>query len=230
MKLKDLIQRVLSQYHKGVHNDNTPLKPRHIYNKLITVRNLLIYQKVNKRQNINKDTYQIIDCVQMELASLHDCPCVPPSGCKFLRSKYPIPNFVSSDKPLINYISNINGTLTYTATKKKKKKYKKGNRYTSSKPDYFFKDDYLYITTPEITSTIVTIEAVFKDPLEARKFKGACLSCEDCPGDCESYLDLEFPIEASLEEPLILMTVEELVDKMVRIPNTQTGEAINEEV
>ena len=42
MILRDIIQRVLSLYNKGLQSDDNRLKPRHIYNKLITVRSLLL--------------------------------------------------------------------------------------------------------------------------------------------------------------------------------------------
>ena len=143
MILRDIIQRVLSLYNKGLQSDDNRLKPRHVYNKLVTVRSLLLYQKSNKRQSISSWAYQTLPCVEMIKAPLHECPCIPPSGCITMRSKYPIPEIISDiNSPMLNSVTNLDGDLIFSKSSWSEKKYKKGNRYTSNKPDYFFKDNY----------------------------------------------------------------------------------------
>lgn len=228
MILRDIIQRVLSLYNKGLQSDDNRLKPRHVYNKLVTVRSLLLYQKSNKRQSISSWAYQTLPCVEMIKAPLHECPCIPPSGCTTMRSKYPIPEIISDiNSPMLNSVTNLDGDLIFSKSSWSEKKYKKGNRYTSNKPDYFFKDNYLYTTSKDVPVAIL-IEAVFRDPIKAKEFPSFCKeNCEDCQ-DCTSMLDMDFPLDSSLEESLINLTVEELVNTMLQIPQDRNNDGADD--
>lgn len=214
MKLKDIIQRVLSHKNGGVQTDDNRLRPRHIYNKLVTVRGLLFNQKANKRQFIGQSAYQYLPCVEMIKAPLHECPCAPPSGCTILRSKHTLPEILTDNTgDMIKTVSSLDGDMIFSKTTWNEKKYKKGNKYTGNKPDYFIRDNYLYVTQPHNSPGIVSLEAVFKDPLEAYNFLNFCEEdCKDCK-NCDSVLEKEFPIDSSMEEALITMSSEELVDK-----------------
>ena len=49
----EIIQRIQSMYSKGVESDDSRLRPRHIYNKLLTTTAKLYQQQKNKKQKIN---------------------------------------------------------------------------------------------------------------------------------------------------------------------------------
>jgi len=146
MKTKEIIQRIQSLYSKGVKSDDSRLSSRHIYNKALTTRAFLIEQKLDKRQPISQSVYQTLDCVELIPALPYECPCLPEVGCKILRTKYQIPQLLTGllEGAAIQSVNSVEGSLTFNRTTFEDKKYKKGNKYTASKPDYYIRNDYLY--------------------------------------------------------------------------------------
>lgn len=211
MLVEDLIQRVQSLYSKGVQSDNTRLSPRHIYNKLLTVRSKLLYQKANKKQMFNQWEYQVLPCIELIEVEKHECPCLPPIGCKILRSKYPLPKPINSmDKHFIQSVTSIDGSVIYSETSYIAKQHEKGNKYTAYHPDYYIRNNYLYVTWKK-GPKILSISGIFEDPVEAQKFPSYCGDeCTDCD-ECKSNLELEFPIEDNMLDTLIEMCINELV-------------------
>lgn len=207
MKIGEIIQRVQSIYSKGVQSDDSRLTPRHIYNKIITVRSKLIQQKINKKQKISQWNYQDLQCVELVKALPYECPCLPSVGCEILRTKEKLPvPLTSLSKHMIQSVTSVDGTVTYSETTWNEKKYKSGNRYTSNKPDYYIRDGYLYITHPGGPKTI-SITGLFQDPLKAEKHPSLCNDIVDC----ESPLDKELPISNDMIDTLIEMTFNELI-------------------
>lgn len=207
MLVEDILQRVHSLYSKGVQSRDTRLKDRQIYSKLLSVRNLLLYQKINKKQTINQWTYQNLPCIEMIMAPADQCPCVPEVGCKFLRSKYKLPKPIESvGGHLIKDVMSIDGSVLYSETSWNSYKNKRGSKYTSTKPDYFFKDDYLFISHKKGPS-VISVYGIFEDPFEAEKFPSTCKEKQSC----KSIYEVDFPIDSSLIEALIAMTSEELI-------------------
>lgn len=217
MKLKDAIQRVQSLYSKGVQSDDSRLSPRHIYSALLSIRALLISQRVNKRQKIGSWAYQTLHCVELVKAKPYECPCLPAIGCVIMRTKFPLPTPISGliEGHMIQSVTSLEGSIIFSETTWKNKKYKSGSKYTSSKPDYYIRDGYLYITTKK-GPTAITITGLFEDPIEAEKYPGicddGCVDSNDCP-ECISPLDKDFPIEKDLEKTLIEMTYQEVVER-----------------
>ena len=63
---------------------------------------------------------------------------------------------------------------------------------------------------------------------EAKEFPSFCEeNCEDCQ-DCTSMLDMDFPLDSSLEESLINLTVEELVNTMLQIPQDRNNDGADD--
>ena len=82
----EVIQRIQSIYSKGVQSDDSRLRSRHIYNKLITVTAKLYEQQKNKKQKVNQWSYQVLPCVELIKTPIHECPCVPTLGCTIFRT------------------------------------------------------------------------------------------------------------------------------------------------
>ena len=214
MLIKELIQRVLSLYSKGVHSDDSRLTHRHIYNKLLTVRAKLVSLEAKKKRKINQWNYQTLPCVELIKVPIHECPCLPPVGCEILRTKYKIPKPITGvSNHLIQSVTSLDGSVIYKETLWDKKKYQKGNKYTQFAPDYFIRNEYLYITYKN-GPKIIQITGIFNDPLQATDFPSYCPSTPCVTGnceDCKSFLDKDFPIENDMIEDLITISVEELV-------------------
>jgi hypothetical protein len=213
MKVKDLIQRIQSLYSKGVNSDDTRLSPVHIYNKITTVRSKLLSQEAKKKQKLNRWNYQTLPCVELILANSHECPCVIGVECKILRSKHKIPKPLTDyNSHLISSVTSIDGKIIYGETTWESKIYDSGNKYTSNMPDYFIRNEYLYITD-KLGPKMISITGLFEDPLEVEKFPSYCANedCIDCD-ECVDFNEIDFPIDADLIDTMIEMCYNELLN------------------
>lgn len=211
MILKNIIQRIQSGYSKGVQSSESRLTSRHIYNKFITVRAKLLREVSNKKQKISDWNYQTLNCVELIEIPAHQCPCIPPLGCEILRSKFKLPRPITGlNIHLIKSVTSITGENIYSEVSLKEKEYKKGNKFTSNKPDYFMEDGYLFLTHIKGSPRIIKVVLLTGDPLEAKKFESYCEDCVDCT-DCESPLDMEFPLDEDMIEVVITISAVELI-------------------
>ena len=114
MKIGNIIQRVQSLYSKGVESQSTRLMRRHIYDKMLSSRALLIFNKVNKRQFLSKWNFSMLPCVELISVSENDCPCVPAPGCRILRTKYKLPKPINSiNGYLLDSVMSVNGAIIF---------------------------------------------------------------------------------------------------------------------
>ncbi len=218
MKVKEVIQRVQSLYSKGVESDDSRLSSRHIYNKLLTTRNLLITQKIRKNQGINQSSYQSLDCLVLVETAKHDCPCIPPIGCMIYKVDRELPKAIMGfDDIIIDSVTSIDGEIDFNPTTWKDMKYEAAAKYTASLPLYFIKDNILYVSNKKRIQYI-TIRGLFEDPIAVNEFNKqcdtalpCCTECDETEEECISNLDLDFHIDGDLIEPLIQITVQELI-------------------
>ncbi|MDB4285895.1 hypothetical protein N9933_01175 [bacterium] len=214
MKVSEVIQRIQSLYSKGVDSDNSRLSPRHIVNKVNTVRAKLLSQDKRRRIVFSQWSYQTLPCVKLISAPLSECPCVPETGCEILKSEFPIPSLIIGlNQHSIQSVTSIDGEVSYSATTWLAMKSEDGRKFTSKKPSYFIKDDHLYIPHRG-GPKILTISAVFENPDEAYVFPSYCgdYPCTegDCP-ECVAIVDRVYPCESKLLEDIITISVQELV-------------------
>jgi hypothetical protein len=230
MLIKEMIQRVQSLYSKGVQSDDTRLPSRQIYSKLLTGRSRLITQKINKRQQISQWVYQTLDCVEMIKALPYECPCLPAVGCQVLRTKLPLPIPLTGlqDGHMIQSVTSVEGSIKFSETNWDKKRYSAGAKYTSTKPDFYIRDNYLFITSKGAPK-VISITGLFEDPLEVQAYPSICgaTPCKDltenkvpeeqgyypedhCP-ECMSPLDMDLPIAKDMVQTLIELASNELI-------------------
>ncbi len=227
MIIGDIIQRIQSLYSKGVQSDDTRLKSRHIYNVLITNRN----NKLSTVYRLGYSNYQELSCVELEEVSPSLCDCIP-FNCTVKRSKYPIPVLLQIGTDIaVKRISSIDGKVIFSKTSLEKLSRLKGNRYTSNNPFFYVRDNYLYIENRKGID-VVSVEAIFADPVEAYLHPSYC----DLNNDCTSILEKRFPIDDSLIETVVRSTVYELVNSFTKVKEDTTNdtsedkERVNEEL
>jgi hypothetical protein len=210
MILRQLIERVTVPYDKGMASDDSRLSSQYVYTKLLTSRNRLIAQQANRNQKINQWVYQTLPCVELIVAPVYECPCIPPVGCTIYRTKKKLPKPLNNfSHHLLQSVTTIDGETVFDEIGWEEKRLKQHNRFTKNKPDYFIKNDYLYITQ-KTGPTILTIIGAFADPVDAFKFPSKCDDCQDCH-DCYSPLDMDFPIDAHQIDTLIEMARTEIL-------------------
>lgn len=226
MQLAEIIQRVQSLYSRGLQSKDTRLTPRHIYSAISTARSILLRQQYNKNQAANQWTYQTIPCIELIKAPIAECPCIPTNGCMILRSKHKIPKPVSGiDKHLIQSVTSLDGNIRFDETNFENDKYMKGNKYTSTKPDYYFRNEYLYVTVMR-ELRVLTVTGLFDDPVAAKKFPSICGDCPEC--ECQDIMDMEYPIDGDLVKPLIQLSSDELINLMKQIPEDRNNNATDD--
>jgi hypothetical protein len=224
MSIEELIQRVQSMYSKGVQASDTRLRSRHIYSKLMSVRSRLIYQKLNKNQKISSWNYQYIECAELIVAPISECPCLPDNSCKTLRTRYKLPLPLNSlDSHKIQSVTNIEGGMQYDETTWENLKYFKGNKYTATKKSWYVKNGYLYITDT-INARVVTISGLFHNPQEVYNYPSICKEPSQNL-DCSCLLEKDFPIDPELADVLIEIATVELIDKFNQNKEDQTNDA-----
>lgn len=214
MTTGEVIQRIQSLYSKGVASDETRLMSRHIYNKLLTVRSRLISQEAKKKQEISQWNYQLLPCVELEVVPEHLCPCIPPTSCSILRSKYKLPKPLSGlSGTLINSVSTIGmiNRVKLDEIKINAVKFLKGNKYTSRKINYFIQDGYIYVIATN-SLKVISVVGLFEDPIEVSNFKNLCSQedCKDC-GKCKDYSEEIFPIDSDMIDTMIELSLTELL-------------------
>tara|TARA_R110002110_G_scaffold10231_1_gene50114 strand:+ start:589 stop:1302 length:714 start_codon:yes stop_codon:yes gene_type:complete len=220
MIISEVISRISALYEKGASSDNSRLSNRHIYNVLVSTRAALLRQAFDQNKGASDWIYQSIDCVEMRPADSKICACVDiPAGCSLLQSTTEIPKTIApSLGSEISYVGNADGSKIYSSSDFVRNRYKSGNKYTSKRPDWFILERYLYVTIEDLLK-YVSITAIFEDPLEVYEVD----TCNEYT--CLDPLSQVFPISASMIDPLINLTVNELIKIMKSVPEDKENDA-----
>lgn len=238
MLIGELIQRVQSVYSHGVQSDDTRLSNRHIYNALLTARSHILHEEEEKEEQkslimgvpYNEWKVQTLPCVELIQTTINECPCLPPVGCSILKSKEKIPKtFFNKDRVHLISVTSIDGGVQYSETTWKAKKYKKGNRYTSHSPDYFLRNEHLYVTWSK-GPKVVSVSGIFIDPIEVEEFKSFCdkETGKELRNECISPLDVEFNIEDRYIERLIMLVMTETLNRFMSTEQDVTNNTLED--
>lgn len=226
MKVSEAIQRVQSLYSRGVQSDDSRLMSRHIWNKLLGARATLLIQKSNKRQPFSQWIYQTIPCIELIPAAPYECPCIPPAGCVWLRSKNPFPEpLVGLEGNLIQSVTSLDGSMVFDLTTFATQKYESGNKYTAKKPKYLLYDKYLFVTVIKKLK-VVTATVLANDPMQVWNFPSFCQ--EDCADCCPDILENEFPLDRDLTETAIQMASNELIGIFVQLKKDNANDSVDD--
>jgi len=220
MIIGEIIQRIQSLYSSGVESDDTRITSRHIWNKLKTVRSRVLSQKLGANEKIGEANYQTLPCVELIPVEQHECPCLPPIGCEILRTKYKVPTILTSNSNYgIYHVTSLDGETVFSEITWVWKKYRSHSKYTSKKPDFFFKDGYMYVTVLKRIKAVI-ITALFDDPIEAYRFENYCGNLYDCT----SNYDFDLPLEYKFIDNTISLSVQELVEIPLKVPEDITND------
>lgn len=222
MEIREIIQRIQSLYSKGVHSDDTRLRNRHIYNKLVSVNNFLLKRELENGKKISDNAYSILDCQSLVEDTITDCHCFEDPFCKVFRTKCEIPEITYlNNKPLIKSVTSIDGSVIFNYVDFEKIKYISGNKYTNKNPYFFIKNNYFYFLNIN-KIRVVRIVALFKNPVEVYTY-----NCDNKIEDCIDIYSKEFPTDEKLIEPIIELTVKELVEMFSQIQQDLTNDNID---
>ncbi len=218
----EVIQRVQSLYNHGIQSDDSRLDDRLVYNNLVSVRNLLISQKRNKKQTISESSFQSI-LIEMEKVDVGSDFCLPNLGCQTWRSVNKVPLILkSSYGNLINYVGTVDGFKKFSLTTFNSMKYVSYSKFTKNNDKAYINGDYLYLTTNNDVLHYVLFKAVFSNPLDIESCVGTNNSYKvdeqnpDLGKICKSAYEKVFPIDGDLVETCISLTAEKLLNIFIK--------------
>lgn len=221
----EIIQRVQSEYSRGVASKDSNLTDRHVYSCVTTGRSIVLQQKANKSQFMSSWNYQTLPCVELIDAPLNSCPCSP-KGLTMLRSKHKLPKIVSAiDGSLIGVITTLDNSIAFDERNYGNYKYNAGRKYASNKPFSMIYDGYLFVGAIKKLKA-VPLTAIFHDPVEAAMFPSICEECLEC--QCASPFDLEFPIDGELIDGVIKIANQEAIILLKQINSDNTNNAADD--
>lgn len=211
MKTGELIERIQTLYSKGVASQSSRLEDEFIYHNLITMRSFLITREARKRRRINEWNYQSLPCIEMIESNLYECDCLPQISCKLMRSKYKLPKpLLDYNQYLMNPVTSLEGSISFTQTTINNLKYINGNKYTSKSNRFFIQDQYLFATKILGVKALRINNALFEDPIEAANFPKYC-DKKSKEKSCINPLEVDFPIDSNLIDVLITEVIKILL-------------------
>jgi hypothetical protein len=191
-------------------------------------RATLLEQRDNKNQAINQWSYQTIPCAELVPAAPYECPCIPPTGCMLLRTKYPLPIPITGlDDDLIQSVTSLDGGLRIDKSKFENEKYADGNKFTAKKPSMFLFNNYLYITILKKLS-VVQITMLAQDPEQVWDYPSFCVVEGDCEDCCIDIMDREFPLSNNQTETAIQMAANELINIFTQMRKDNNNNAVDD--
>lgn len=213
----EIIQRIQSLYSKGVQSDDTRLKPRHIYNSLLTARALVIKQS----KSVGDKFYQTIPCVEMTNDVVVECGCENIDVCGAYRSVRKIPKIMNvNGNYLIRDIKSIDNRIRFYNVEPDIINFIDGYRFLKDKPLFFIYDDYLYVIN-DIPPRVISITAVFEDPVEVLEY----LNDAECNPDCISAYDMDFPADDDHLEIILEISKKELIGIFPKFVEDRTNDS-----
>ncbi len=203
MTLRELIYGFKDFVADATHrvSDDSGWSNRLIKHHFDVARAELIYQKRQRRpETITRHNEQTLPCVTLVVADMNECPCLPASGCLFLKSTHPIPTPVND---FILSVTSVTAAKRYDYIKWSNFYNKINSRLAAERKGryYTFKDTgdgvFLYIYNDEFMQA-VSVTGIFEDPLDAKRFP----RCGKEPKPICSPLDEEYVIDRDLIMPL----------------------------
>lgn len=223
MKINEAISRLRVLLENGVASDDTQLAHRFLYSILKTLRTKRIRQRIDSVLYLSPFYYNTIDCLPLELGKFADCPCFT-NDCFILRSKYKIPKIVSTrNKLAIKAVTTIDGKNIYE-TSPTKDDHKEYSRTKTKNLFYFIHNGYLFITG-STTLKVVTITAIFENPLDLADINACDPDGNALPIVCFDPKEQDFPIDEDLFDDIEDMALEKIYKVMLRMPNDNENNA-----
>lgn len=157
----------------GKLSDDVPFSNRAIVDFLNQARAKVLTDVMDMGRPMSEEHEQVLGCVKMKYVDMNECPCLPPSGCKWQRSEQPLPSWLklravtgvtpNSRNPRFEYKKW--DRIQYVADARLKST-REGRYYTLRDTN---KGTYLYLYNDNFIDSI-SISGVWSDPAEAEAF------------------------------------------------------------
>lgn len=156
----------------GKLSDDHPFSNRAIADHLLQTRSSVLQAAMDSGMRLSKENEQVLDCVSLQKVDQAECPCLPPSGCVWLRTIEPIPSDIliravtgvvtSGDNPRFEYIEWDQFQYIPTA---RMKSVREGKYYTLRDTG-----EGLHMYLYEQNLEAISISGVWYNPMEAAAY------------------------------------------------------------
>lgn len=177
-------------------------------------------EKKQKKQSHSRQNIQTIPCIKLKKVDMNECPCLPESGCFFLKSVSPVPKSVFGS--YISITSTLgNKTYDYLRWDMFEDRLNSSIKAERINPYYtlknFGEDTYLYIYSDN-NKEIISATLIAEDPLEVIGFPNCGKVVHIC-----NPMDQPFPVDLEA-----LPTIFELMfDRLLKIKASTQPENFN---
>ena len=173
----------------NTNSDNFKASTEQILFWVEEIRAVLIGQSLSKKDDINDSWVQYIPCLQLTQVDISEC-CEIATGCYLLRTVNPLPSTIDTykDNWLVSVTTPYNDIISKSNTFKSR--YQQYNKYTATKPVWYIKNDFLYITNNTFME-YVNVAGLFDRPSELANFS-------NCSGEKCWSMNSEYPVSLTI--------------------------------
>lgn len=181
-------------------------------------RATLISQAIAKNQDINDSWIQKIGCLLMEKTTDSDC-CLVPSDCYIYKSVQQLPDTIDTFSD--NFIIRVTMPSGEIISKSNpfNSIYSKYNKYTDSKPEWFIKDNYLYVIHKDILK-YVNVYLIAEDPSELANFT-------DCTDSTCFSVNSTYPCSLKMASMITDIVIRTKVYPYLQLPPDNRNDGAN---
>lgn len=180
---------------KGPLSDDSGWSTRLVYYYILRYRAKLIREKILRNRSLSQWNYQTIDCLTLQEVNISECPCLPKTGCSWLKTTYPIPKALHRLKS----VTSKDGQITYSFVEWERLKSKINSRIIAqSRAAYYTiktrrNGTFLYLYN-DVHKKHITVTGIFENPLEVQYYP----DCDGVIEPCQRPQDEEFILDPDL--------------------------------
>lgn len=189
---------------RGYLSDENDYSWEEVYMKLLSYRARVLSEKQRERgYSLSRFNYQTLTCVPIDEVDTNECPCAPPSGCTFRKTKFPIPLPIGN----LQSVMSVAGNIQYDYIQWERFPDIMHSRFEAEKKKAYYtikntgKGVHLYVYN-DIHKEYISVTGIFHDPVDIFKFPDCKTGLVD---PCFDALEQDFILD-----PDLLPLVEEL--------------------
>lgn len=200
MTAREILSDIRNLSTSGANPENFRIEDSQLLFWIDETRSTLIAQSLQKRPDINDTWLQTLSCLDLIQVDKSEC-CEIETGCQILRTELQLPDTVDNNQD--NLIIRVEDSIGDIISRSNnfKNKYSNYTRYTTNKPKWFLKNNYIYIINSDFLTNI-NVTAIFERPSELAAYTS-------CGGNACYTTTSEYPCSlkmASVISDIILKT------------------------
>lgn len=207
----------------GTPVDETGWLAAAVYEKVLVSRAAAITEEIQATPHeVSLWSEQTIGCIEMEEVPIEECPCAPPSGCKWFRTIIDVPEPIGDFKAVSGIGGNLGKLKSYSYRDWTAIKYSQAARLEAERSlSYYTKKNKRIYIAGEGHGEPISITGIFFDPIEVQRLP----ACGGKVNDCKPFLDYEMYIDPTILNSVLGATVKSLVGErsVAKFDNTNNA-------